>query len=364
MFKSLSSSSGTRHPGFFPTVIEHYPPILDGKFDYNSAFAAFLAATEQKKQTASMVGLLADKLQKRNVLLKNSESIKVADLGCADGTTCLGYLHNMAHPAGFEYIGFDINDRFIQEANAAISNCALIKKYELIKEDVLAGILSAHPSVHPHSMDLIFISHLAYYLKDEAYCKLFLTDILSLLNNSGIAIFLHEDSTYYFRKTYNTSYTNSSAPSLLKNTAADVLKIAGQFNEISFSSKLHFAEMSDELWQAASTPVRYKEYVDNQDFIDNLNKMSFIVQCDLSRLAHEGSLSSFLHDLRGILEANNNSFNLETSMQVLVSPENIYAKEIDAALREMERDTLIAHAATASPCSSSDQAGVTSVPVL
>lgn len=354
MFKS-SSSPVSKHFSFFPPAFEHLPPILEGIFDYNSAFAAFLKSTNQKNQTARMVGTFANKLQKKKVLFDSEEIIKVADLGCADSTTCLGYLNQMDCPAGFDYLGFDINDKFLEEAKTFLSNSAVIKKHEIIKNDVLAGNLSSHPSVLPKSIDLIFVSHLAYYLKDKEYGKQFVNDILNLLTDKGVAVFLHEDSTYYFRSTYNTNYKNSSAPSLLKDSASDLLKTPGQFNEVSFTSKLHFAEMSEELWQVTKNPSRYKEFAHHQSFVDNLNKFSFIVQCDLSKLAADGSLASFINEMRSTLESNNYSFDLVTSMQVLVNPQNMYLEEIDMALREMANDSNLNLSTTEHACSSITQ---------
>ncbi|KTD36790.1 hypothetical protein Lnau_1774 [Legionella nautarum] len=313
------------------------PPIAEGIFDYKDAFEAFLKATDQKNHTAKIVGAFASNLKKREVLF-NGDIIKVADLGCADSTTCMGYLTRMECPVGFDYLGFDINDKFLEDAEAILSRSAVIKKHVLIKKDVLVGELSAEPLVSPKSIDLVFVSHLAYYLKDEEYGKQFVNNILNLLNDKGIAIFLHEDSTYYFRSTYNCNYKNSSAPSLLKNSVTGLLEMPEQFKDISFTSKLHFAEMSEELWQAAKDPSLYKKYAYIPSFLDNLNKLSFIVQCDLSKLAHEGSLERFVNEMQHTLEANNYTFNLVTRMQILVTAENSHIEQINLALKETETE--------------------------
>lgn len=334
MFPTPSSSVNTS-PSFFQPTLEPLPPIVNGIFDYNSAFAAFLKATDQKRDTARLVGAFANKLQEKKIVFDSHEMIKVADLGCADSSTCLGYLNQMEYPAGFDYLGFDINDKYISEAETILSSSTIIKKHTLIKEDVLTGGLSGHSSVQPKSLDLVFASHLAYYLKDEESGTQFVKDILNLLNDDGIAIFLHEDSTYYFRSTYNSNYKNISAPSLLKKSANDLLETPDQFSEISFTSKLQFTEMTEELWQATKKTASYKSFAHNPSFIDNLNKLSFIVQCDLSKLEAEGSLASFIDEFRKILNDNNNCFNLVTSMQVLASPQNAYLKEIDTALKEI-----------------------------
>ncbi|KTD33851.1 hypothetical protein Lnau_2143 [Legionella nautarum] len=331
-----SSELAPTHFNFFSPA-KHLPPIAEGIFDYKDAFEAFLKATDQKNHTAKIVGAFASNLKKREVLF-NDDRIKVADLGCADSTTCMGYLTKMECPGGFDYLGFDINDKFLEEAEAILSRSAVIKKHVLIKKDVLVGELSASHLVSPKSIDLVFVSHLAYYLKDEEYGKQFVKNILNLLNDKGIAIFLHEDSTYYFRSTYNCNYKNSSAPSLLKSSVTGLLKMPEQFNDISFTSKLHFAEMSEELWQAAKDPSLYKKFAYIPSFLDNLNKLSFIVQCDLSKLAHEGSLESFVNEMRHTLETNNYTFNLVTRMQILVTAENSHIEQINLALKETEND--------------------------
>src|SRR5690606_24858237 len=153
------------------------------------------------------------------------------------------------------------------------------KKHTLIKGDVLLEGLDAISQVPEHSFDLIFISHLAYYLQDEHYSQLFMSNMLKLLNDNGLAIFLHEDSTHHFRATYNSNYKHINAPELLRNSTAGLLETAAQFNEISFTSQLIFEEMTDELWEAAKNPSCYELFHHLPGFIDTLNKLSFLVQC-------------------------------------------------------------------------------------
>ncbi len=117
MYGQLTSSTGTHYRFFSPNEVT---PILNGLFEYNSAFAAFLKATEQKKQTAHIVGLLVQRLQQRKMLLPEGV-IKVADLGCADSSSCLGYLGKMSNSSGFDYSGFDINDAFLADAESVLS---------------------------------------------------------------------------------------------------------------------------------------------------------------------------------------------------------------------------------------------------
>lgn len=338
MFNSSAQISiGTSNSSFFPPDDKSLP-ILDGKFDYNHAFAAFLASTNQKKHTAEMVGLLCNNLKQQDVLLAGENIINVADIGCADSTTCLGYLSRMNYEPGFEYTGFDINDQFLQDAQLNLRASSLIKKHKLIKEDVLTSEAAPLSSFLMNAFELIFVSHLAYYLKSEADVRIFIKNMLSLLTEQGLLIFLHENSTYYFRSTYNSHYKNINAPDLLRQGAFALLNEKRQYNETLFTSKLYFTEMSEALWEAVKNPVCYRKFAKFPGFIDNLNKLSFIVQCDLSQLMIEGTLGRFVDEIKDVLTRNHYSFDLKTSMQVLTSHENQYGQEISAALREIEHE--------------------------
>lgn len=345
-----SRTSSSIKPGFFQLPPQSPPSILQGKFDYNQAFAAFLRATNQKKETANLVGCFARKLQAEHILLEASKVVKVADMGCADSATCLGYFDQMGETGGFEYTGVDINDKFLAEATAKLAAHPAVRKHTAIKGDVLMEGLAAVPKVEQQSFDLIFVSHLAYYLQDEHYSRLFVGNMLQLLNDSGIAVFLHEDSTHYFRSTYNSTYKHINAPELLRKSAAGLLKITAQFHEISFTSELTFEEMTEEQWEAAKNPSIYSEFGHTPGFVDNLNKLSFIVQCDLSKLHEEGGLSRFIDEMKTLLEDNHYCFKLATRMQTLVTAQNQHATKIGSILKSIEENLILEKAGPAGMC--------------
>lgn len=330
MLRSTSHFSKSNICFFIPRE-EQSSPVLEGKFDYNEAFKAFLAATNQKAQTADIVGRFLNQLQQRNKETTNNNLIKVADIGCADGAACLGYIQSLHCNRDFEYMGIDINDKFLEDAQNKLSAEPLIKKASLINGDILLDGLESIPAEQHHSFDVIFISHLAYYLQNADYSLQLMKNMSTLLNENGMAIFLHEDSTYHFRSTYNSNYKNVNAPKMLRESA-EVLENQAQFNEISFTSSLNFKKMSDEQWEAIKNPALYKKFSTLPDMIDNLNKLSFIVQCDLMTLFEEGSLSSYINEMKQILTQNNYCFDLKTTMQVLISSVNTHSNEIKGAL--------------------------------
>ncbi len=315
-------------------------PILQGLFDYNESFDAFLKGTAQKKETALVVGYFAKKLQEAQIQFTNQEPIEVADLGCADSFTCLEYLKKMNYEPGFNYLGIDTNQKFLQEANIKLSNEGLIKKYTLMNDNALSGCLAEKEALSSLVFDLIFVSHTAYYIKDLLSGRNFLEDINKLLaKESGIAIFLHEDSTYYFRSTYNPNQFNTiSAPALLEKSAEELTTNSIQLTSINFHSKLHFSHLEEELWEHLKTPSNYSTFADNPAFVDTLKKLAFIVQCDLKALAERGSLSPYIDDIKTILQNNDNCLNLQTCMQTLVAPQCVNDKKIAMILREMEKE--------------------------
>lgn len=261
--------------------------------------------------------------------------IKIADMGCADSGACLGYIRNLREGHDFEYLGIDINDKFLEDAQQKISNEPSVKKATLIKGDILTDGLTTIPKENYNNFDIIFVSHLAYYLKDKDYSLQFMKNMNQLLNKNGMAIFLHEDSTYYFRSTFNSNYKNINAPEILR-ASAETLNTNTEFNEISFTSKLIFKEMTNKEWEALKEPANYKRFSHLPHIIDNLNKLSFIVQCDLLTLKQEGTLERFIDEIKERLSENNHCFDLTTTMQVLVRPENKKTKDIEAALKALQ----------------------------
>ncbi|MCC5791846.1 MAG: class I SAM-dependent methyltransferase [Legionellaceae bacterium] len=317
---------------FFTPKEVNYPAILDGKLDYNEAFSAFLKATDQKAHTAGIVENFISELNKKSAFLSPEKALKVADMGCADSSACLGFLQNIPCPEGIQYTGVDINDQFLESADTKLSNTPSIKKHTLFKGDILLDDISFIPQEELHSFDLVFISHLAYYLQNETLALQFVKNTRELLNQNGMVIFLHEDSTHHYRSTYNKNYKNANAPEILRRSAKNILNNDSQFNEVQFGSQLTFEPMTDNLWEAMKNPASYKKYAHLPHFVDNLNKMAFITQCDLVTLFEDGSLTKFVEEIKFALTNNNHCFELITTMQILVTPENNNTKNIQAAL--------------------------------
>lgn len=320
-----------RLPGFFPPVFKR--SILGGLFNYNEAFPSFVKDTHQKQDTASIMGIFAGQLRERDVCLPKQDPIRVADLGCANGNTGLQYIRQMHHEPGVHYYGFDNNEKFLGEAEKNLAAEPLIKKHFLVYGDALGGNLKKTPECSSTLFDFVFVSHTAYYLKDQPSCRAFLVDTIKLLAECGIAVFLHEDSTYYFRSTYNeNNFGGMSAPMLLEHSAQGLKTNFNQFKSIKFTSKLTFSEFHPDIWEAMKDPEKYQRYAHLPNFIETLEKLAFIVQRDLIGMVEEGRLSRYIDEIREAVAANNHCLDLETTMQILLAPECKFRHNIAVAL--------------------------------
>jgi hypothetical protein len=243
-------------PSYF--ITRRHISILEGRFNYNEAFSAFKKSTSQKIETATVIGALSRKLQAHQSFRKGA-SLQVLDIGCADSTTTIQYLSKINEPYGFDYVGVDNNQVFLTNAIPYLAKEPSVRTYTLIQEDALSGKLSEHITLSLQLFDLIVVSHAAYYLKDELSGYLFIKDLLHLLTKgNGMAIFLHEDTTHHYRKTYNKQFTRKSTPLLLEQFSSRVIQNQEQFNALSFTSKLYFSPLSDSLWENAKYPCKYQ----------------------------------------------------------------------------------------------------------
>lgn len=328
-----------RNMRFFSTLPPSNRSILDGIYNYNETFSSFVKGTHQKRDTALVMGVFAKKLREKQVSLFKQQFVKVADLGCANSATGIQYLTSMNYPPGFHYFGIDTNRTFIKEAEAMLLAEPLIKKHTLIHGNALGGNLKEKKELASELFDFIFISHTAYYLTDELACRAFLVDIMKLLSECGIAIFLHENSTCYFRSTYNRNQFNKiSTPMFLEQSARTLNTSFNQFESICFTSKLKFSPMNGELWEAMKHPESYKRFSRVPNFIETLEKLAFIVQRELTGMAQEGSLSDYIDDIREAITTNNNCFDLKTHMQTMVGPKCVLRHKIARALSETQEE--------------------------
>lgn len=321
--------------------------ILSGIFNYDETFTSFLESTDQKRETAAIIGSFSDKLIKNKAFLSEKRTVKIMDIGCANAKTGIKYIHKINeqsdHLPGFEYVGIDTHSHFLKEAKSKLSTEPLIKKYSLVHSDALSGNLKKRKEFAHELFDFIFISHTAYYLRNELSCRAFLGDIIKLLSTCGIAVFLHEDSTCYFRSTYNKHhFKNVSTPLLIEQSARLVNKSFNQFKSIRFTSKLNFPLLNNDLWEAMKKPEKYLAFSRLPNFTKTLELLAFIVQRDLHSLKKEGLLPNYVDDIKEAVSANNNCLDLQTHMQIIVAPDCVLRHKIVQSLEQaIEKTTEI-----------------------
>lgn len=248
---------------FSPLLIRS---IIGGIFNYKEVFATFLQDTTQKKDTAMLLGIFADKMQKNQVILCDEKVVNVADIGCADGTSCLQYLEKLNYPIGFNYVGIDVLEELVLEARKHLPNHSMIKQATVIKGDAFSGTLRQRHEFSSKSFDLLFVSHSAYFVKKENRLS-FIKDIANILAKNGVAILLHESSFNDLRSKYGGGIVGDT-PQLLEE-ATKTVGLA-DFQSIGFTSKLHFKPLESYLWEALKYPDKYPSLQQKADFVNTL----------------------------------------------------------------------------------------------
>lgn len=289
-------------------------------FDYEAAFEAFLSATTQKNDTAKIIGLLINELLKELNVGDSGRLINVADLGCADGKTSDLYLSEVDYPDGFSYTGVDIFEQYLSSAKEFLSKNRIFKQILTLSGDIFHDNLTQIQLQSKPLFDVIFVSHSAYYMREEEYGR-FIREIIKCLNTNGIAIFIHEklapDTCGYFRKKYNSVYSGDVPSTLNSALSQEGIDI---FDSIIFNSQLSFGEIPETYWSQLDDPLSSNDYVKNKDFINFFNKLCFIVQDDLKEMYRKSTLSSYLAETSQALRINNNCINITSSIQIVVSP--------------------------------------------
>ncbi|MBA2652124.1 MAG: hypothetical protein H0U73_07660 [Tatlockia sp.] len=310
--------------------------ILSGKFNYKETYQTFLRSTNQKKEAAEVLRLLGDSIGK--YIFPKDKTSNIVDLGCADGVPGLHYLKTL-NPTGLcNYIGVENNDDFTKDASLALSSSPLINDFSLINEDPFSGLLSFNKALASKKFAAVLISHAAYSINDPAKCELILKDISNLIAPTGLAIFLHEkyveNQFQYFRFKYGNFRVNDIAE---KFELAAINSQSNQFQPIQFDSSLVFSPLSDEHWEAMKYPSQYNQ-INNVNFIANLERLSFIVQRDFLEMELDGSLSSYIEEVRAVIHNNNNQLDITNQLQVFTAQNCIITAEITRATNNLDQE--------------------------
>lgn len=308
---------------FFKAVLRD---IVLGKFNYNQCFDSFIAATTQKRDTALLLSNIVNGLKESGLISQdNQQLMRIADIGCANAASSILFLQEINHPGGYSYRGIDISKGYIEEAQNKLSLNSFIKNYSVTEGDALCGNLADNSVFSQEKFDLILVSHVAYYIQsDEVKYKRFINDLEKLLAENGVIFFMHGNSHEYLLSNYSKDSSNNSTPyvntpSFLEQCSK---KLAFESTSIDFVSKLHFAMLDDRLWTSMEKTENYKSLQNNNELMSNLEKLSMVINRDLSELEEEGKLLEFIRDAKNIIIKNGGFFYLHTHFQVMLSSKN------------------------------------------
>lgn len=317
--------------------------VITGRFNYQESYAAFQKDTTQLEDTARIIGIFVDRLKKYRFFQKEKELVNVADIGCNDGVACLRYLKTISDKPKFNYFGIDIEETSLQKTGRLLLSCKIINKLILIKGDAFDGKIRQKKEFAAAPFDLIFVSHSAYYVKRQRDPRSisehtsFILDISNLLSKNGVAILVHGNSFYSLRKRYGVSDARDT-PYLLEQAMCS--SDLNQLQSVKFTSRLNFIEMDDSLWDAMKYPDKYILYKNHFNFVDTLEKISFIINFDFIDMEKKGILPKFIDEIKEIITKNDHAFPITSSLQVIVSPHCSLTHKIAKALQETEDEIL------------------------
>lgn len=308
---------------------------MKGKFDYRETFETFLKSTTQKQDTADVLKIFAAQLHE--YIFPDNRFVNIADLGCADGTSCIRYLNAMNPHASYHYVGIDINEKYINyDAPEVLSQNSMIKSFQLINADIFSGQLAERTELSEIKFDLIFVSHAAYHINDPLKCGSLLNDLANILAPTGIAILLHEtafkDQIQYYRSKYG-NFPAFDIASELKNTANKMLE--NPFECLQFMSTLKFTSISNNLWESIKNPGEYVKYKNIPGFIENLEKLAFIVQRDFTDMIEDEKLVKYIDEIKAAIIPDN-KLSEPTQLQIVASKDCKIVPEIHKAIENLK----------------------------
>ena len=316
------------------------PLTVCGEFDYKKAYTTFFNDTTEVLDAKRIISCFFKKIKNQSVYAHSKEPLNITDIGCSDGQTSLGYLKSLEYKHGFNYYGIDINKPSLNEAQKLLLLDKSIKNLSLINQDAFDEDITKMKEFEGKKFDLIFVSHSAYFIgytddfKSIVPHSKFISDISNLLSEKGMAFFIHGNSFFKLRRKYSGVYVRNT-PCFLEQATPSHLK---HLKVLKFNSKLSFEEIDERLWEEIKHPNNYRIYGENVKFLRTLEKISFIINRSLREMEKEGTLSSFINEIKETVFENHNTFPITSFFQVVVPPSCNFTHQIVKALDETEKD--------------------------
>ncbi len=262
-------------------------------------FASFLRHTDQKELTSRA---LAELIAKYETQAHIKEGVKILDIGCGEGELSEKVVKSFEKNTIHSYCGIDRDADFLNQLNEKFKDRAF--QIQLLREDCFEMDYKKLGK-----LDFILASNILYYCKD---IPSYFASVLSNLENQGMLVFIHENSTSTPKAMRKKYMANISAdiPDTIKCSAQ---KYGVCVKEYSFNSSITFDTNILSLLSSINT---YKESMRILGR-ENCLLLEFVVQTSLEDLEKKGMLVEYFLDIEKVLRENDNKIPIISRIQVI-----------------------------------------------
>ena len=183
-------------------------------FDPDSAFLAFLNATNQKDITGEIFYTLIRDLAGKGIILSGDSPVELYIPGIGDGFQAQEIAEAIYHVSGREINirGIDASGSFVNAATHRLMSNSYINQAEISIGDVFTCGSTAEKHI-----DVTVASHLLYYAPSQDAITNFMLNITKTFTDNGVAILIHnapDCNIAELRSTYNPSFLSKPTPAI------------------------------------------------------------------------------------------------------------------------------------------------------
>jgi hypothetical protein len=251
-------------------------PLFLGEFDGGMAFVDFINSTDQKINHTLLMEVLQNELLS---IFDAQKPVNFVDLASGDGEQSSVIVDRIAneHGGGLNYVGFDIDDRFVKstkEQILALDN-PKIMNIQVLKSD----IFSDTPDI-PKNLDntMATIGHVLYYGKEKL--PQFARNLKSMLGDNNSICDLTHNSPDCEMSTIRTQFEKGIIAQPTKDFAEAAIGADLEVKSFIATAKLHFPSLGEEQWSDMESPNAWLKPVNSNNlaFKKALSLVSFVVQ--------------------------------------------------------------------------------------
>lgn len=291
-------------------------------------FAAFVEATTEKQETASvlkrLISIFVSKLKETNI---RDIPCSVMDIGVGEGTLAKEIALTLQnHCLRVDYKGIDIDSNFVKQTQAKL-DFVKIEKHSIIHGNCFGNDLGQLPN----NPSLVIVSHVAYYTGDV---KKFITSLIKKINHNTILIFIHAPTVSEHMK-LRTKYgakISTDIPKLIQEAIKEEQKPILSLWNFLFTSFIEFPINSEAISRIAN--AAYESLKDKHKEFKARNLLEFVIQRKTEELRKELTLHDYVQHMTKTLFDEVNKLHIWTNMQIVIPRDSVFFAVVRATMRD------------------------------